>query len=379
MITPKELFLKADKLFFKVAVHSLKNENIFPLIIPSNKKIEGSNFSDWRDDLIPLHQNSKVVKSKGYSVDWIDKIINGSKQSVPSKIFFDSIDDYLFFIKRESDYQKIVESFNLLVTHLPSIQIWANDNAKILLDNYEKWIDIIKVCKYFLENEPPHLFYIRELPIEIHSKFIEDNNSILKSLLDYLLPDKFIDNGENDFALRYFLKKVSVYIQIRVLDDKLKVVLGYSDCWLTIEDAANLNWLPDKVFIIENKSCFHTFPKMNNAVAIFGEGFKSRLTKHIPWLDKTNLYCCFDLDSAGFEMLNMIRKHYLSANSFLMDEKTYETFKEYAVYNECTKKQLNLLTKEEAILYNFINENNKRLEQEKINYIHVKDCLKILI
>ncbi len=378
MITPKELFIKADKLFFKVVVHSLKNENIFPLIIPSNKKIEGSNFSDWRDDLIPLHQNSKLVKSKGYSVDWIDRTINGSNQSVPSKIFFDTIGDYLFFIKKESDFQKIVESFNLLVNHFPSIQNWANDNAEIILNNYEKWIDIIKVCKYFLENEPPHLFYIRELPIEIHSKFVEDNNSILKSLLDYLLPDKFIDKGENDFALRYFLKKVNVYMHIRVLDDKLKATLGYNDCSVTIEDAANLNWLPNKVFIIENKICFHTFPKVQNAIAIFGEGFKSRLTKHIPWLEKINLYCWFDLDSAGFEMLNMIRNHYSATKSFLMDKKTYESFREYAVYNECTKKQLNLLTEEEAILYCFINENNKRLEQEKIDNVFVNTCIDLL-
>jgi hypothetical protein len=375
MITTKELLIKADKMFFKVVTSTFKNENIFPLIIPSNKKIEGSNYSDWRDDLVPLYQNSKVVKFKGYSVDWAYRIINGTEQSVPIKIFFETIDDYLFFIKKEPDFQKIFESYNLLVNHLPTIQTWANNNTEILLHNYDKWIDIIKVCKYFLKNEPPHPFYIRELPIEIHSKFIEENNTILKCLLDYLLHDSFIDKLENDFASRYFLKKVNVYIHIRVLDVKLKATLGYSDCMLTMEDAARLNWLPEKVFIIENKICFHTFPSVNNAVAIFGEGFKSRLTKHIPWLEKTNLYCWFDLDSAGFEILNMIRKHYSAANSFLMDKKTYESFEQYNVHNESAKKQLNLLNVDEAIMYNFLNEKNKRLEQEKINNKYVTDYL----
>ncbi|MFX8335643.1 Wadjet anti-phage system protein JetD domain-containing protein, partial [Acinetobacter baumannii] len=76
----------------------------------------------------------------------------------------------------------------------------------------------------------------------------------------------------------------NVHTQIRVLDDELKPVLGYEECSLPLDDAAWLKWLPEKVFIIENQVCYLTFPKVKNAVAIFGEGFKSRLSRHIPWL-----------------------------------------------------------------------------------------------
>ncbi|MGL1297168.1 Wadjet anti-phage system protein JetD domain-containing protein, partial [Vibrio parahaemolyticus] len=41
---------------------------------------------------------------------------------------------------------------------------------------------------------------------------------------------------------------------------------------------------------------------------------------------KAELFCWFDLDAAGFEMLNIIRRHYPSAMSLLMDEKTYHQF-----------------------------------------------------
>ncbi|MFX8871900.1 Wadjet anti-phage system protein JetD domain-containing protein, partial [Acinetobacter baumannii] len=68
-------------------------------------------------------------------------------------------------------------------------------------------------------------------------------------------------------------------------------------------------------------------------MAIFGEGFKSRLSRHIPWLEKTNLFCWFDLDAAGFEMLNMIRQHYPSVQSLLMNNDTFESFKEFSVDN----------------------------------------------
>src|SRR5215831_8721477 len=165
MITPKELLTKTEKSFFKIVSAQLKGENNFPLIIPSNKQITGTNYSDWKNDLVPLYQNSKAVKSKGYSVEWKEKTINGSKQSIPAKIFFESLADYLSFTEREDDYQKIITSRQLLLDKFPSLNEWIIRNPSLLLDYFEKWDDLVKVCEYFLSHQPPHSFYIRELPI----------------------------------------------------------------------------------------------------------------------------------------------------------------------------------------------------------------------
>ena len=376
MITPKELLAKADKIFFKIISAHLKGENIFPLLMPSNKQVTGSNFSDWKNDLVPLYQQSKALKQKGYSVDWKEKNINGSKQSVPSKIYFDTIEDFLHFVGKEKDCLKIQSARDLLMKSFPLLEQWANDNPEILLSNYSAWTDIIKVCKYFESNHPPHQFYIRELPIEVHSKFIEQNAGLLKRLLDLLLPDGWKNIASNDLSERYFLRKVSVYTQIRILDDELKPHLGYDECSLTLEDAAWIKWVPENVFIIENQICFLTFPKVKNSVAIFGEGFKSRLSKDIPWLNKTNLYCWFDLDTAGFEMLNMVREHYPKAISFLMDEKTYAQFQHFSVDNKGRKKILPWLSPEEQKIHQFLMDNNKRLEQERISQSYILINLK---
>lgn len=180
---------------------------------------------------------------------------------------------------------------------------------------------------------------------------------------------------EIDFSSRYFLKKANVYTQIRILDDALKPVLGYNELSLTLDDAAWLKWVPDNVFIVENKTCFLTFPKVKNSVAIFGEGFKSRISKHIPWLEKTNLHCWFDLDAAGFEMLNIIRQYYPNAKSFLMDQNTYHQFSQYSVTSIYRRLQLNFLTEEERQLYQFLQANNKRFEQERITNKYVIESL----
>lgn len=376
MITPKELSDKASKLFNKVVSADLKGDSLFPLVIPSNKRLSGISFSELKKDLVPLHQSSKAAKGKGYTVSWIERKISGSIQSIPGKIYFESMDDFLYFLRREGDYKKIESKRDQLITDFPSLSDWICDHPALLLEYYDEWSSIIQVCKYFVNVTPPHDYYIRELPIEVHTKFIEQHSDILRKLLDQLLPAESYRPTERDFSSRYFLKKPTVYTQIRILDDELKPHLGYDDVSVSLDDAAWLKWLPENIFIIENKICYLTFPKVRNSVAIFGEGFKSRLTKHIPWLKDTRLYCWFDMDAAGFEMLNMIKQHYPNASALLMDETTYKTFERFSVTNKNSKKHLPFLNQQEAEMYSFLVQNSIRLEQEKITQDYVMRYLK---
>lgn len=375
MITPEELLEKTEKLFFKVVSASLRGEKIFPYTIPSNKKISGSNYSDWKNDLVPLYEKSKAVRSHSYSVDWKDKIINGSVQSVPARIYFETFEDYLFFTGKRNAFAQIAASRQLLLNQLPQLEEWIDENLPLVWAYTAIWKDVIKVCRYFLENAPPHSFYIRELPIDVHSKFIEDNKTLLKKLLDILLPPDWIQSAESDFTCRYFLKKLNIYAQIRILDETLKPHLGYDECALTLDDVAWLKWTPEKVFIIENKACFLSFPKVPKAVAIWGEGFKSSITRHIPWLRTTQLYCWFDLDAAGFEMLDIMRANYPQVHSFLMDEKTLNEHERFLVENKTRRKELQLLTQAERTLYQTIQQRNIRLEQERIPQRYIQNRL----
>lgn len=371
MITPNELFEKSDKLFNKVITAVLKQEDIFRLVIPSNKKLSGTNFSQLKAVIVPLYQQSKQVKGKGYSIEWKEKIVDGTKQKIPSKIFFEGLDDYLFYTKRTKDYEAINTAFDKITASFNSLAGWAKENVSFLLNQADKIDDLIKVCVYFCNNKPPHILYLRELPIEVHSKFIEDNTAALKKILDVLLPTEWINKSETDFSSRYYIKKPNVYTQIRILDEALKPVIGYDELALALDDSALLNWQPEKVFIIENRACFLSFPKVKNAVAIFGEGFKSRISKHIPWLAKAELFCWFDLDAAGFEMLDMIRQYYPNAKSFLMDKKTYNQFIQFSVTKVYRKLQLKNLHADELQLYNFLQTYNKRLEQERITNSYI--------
>ena len=378
MITPKELLDKSDKLFFKIATAALKGEILFPLVIPSNKKINETGFSKLRDAIVPIYSNSKDGKGQGYSVEWKIRNIDGTKQKVPTKFFYDSFEDYLFFTKRDKDYLKIKEAYQIIADSFPLNSAWAKDQSPFLLTYADAMPDLVKVARYFFDHTPPYNLYLRELPIQVHSKFIEDNTKPLKKILDSILPSDNINFNESDFSARYKIKRPNVYAQIRLLDDILKSTSKFNELALTLDDASLLNWQPDKVFIIENKACFLSFPGVKNSVAIFGEGFKSRVSRHIPWLSETKLYCWFDLDAAGFEMLNMIRSYYPQASAFLMDNNTYERFGQFAVVNKSRKKELPYLTDAEQKLYQLLLQSQKRVEQERIDQNHVMQSLAIL-
>ena len=80
MITPQELLVKSDKLFFKTTSAVLRGENLFPLVVPSNKKVVDTGFSNLNNAIVPIHNQSKAAKGKGYTVEWKIKNIEGTKQ-----------------------------------------------------------------------------------------------------------------------------------------------------------------------------------------------------------------------------------------------------------------------------------------------------------
>ena len=372
MITPQELLVKSDKLFFKIASAILRGENLFPLVVPSNKKIDDTGFSNLNSTIVPIYNQSKAAQGKGYTVEWKIKNIEGTKQKVPGKIYYETLDDFLFFTKREKDFSTIRKAYEQIEVMFPQNAGWAKEQPAFLLTYAAIMPDLLKVVRYFFDHTPPHSLYLRELPIQVHTKFIEENTQPLKKILDIILPADKINADEKDFLGRYQIKRPSIYTQVRILDDTLKSTLGFNELALTIDDASLLNWQPEKVFIIENGACFRSFPKVKNSVAIFGEGFKTRVSKHIPWLATCELYCWFDMDAAGFEMLNMIRQYYHHATSFLMDEATYHEFSVFSVHSVYRKIELAFLKAEEQKLYHFLLQENRRLEQERIPNLYVQ-------
>jgi hypothetical protein len=227
--------------------------------------------------------------------------------------------------------------------------------------------------------------YVRELPIQVHTKFVETHFGILLELLSILAPQN-INPDEKRAELKLGLKIFEPLIHIRILDPEIakQHFSGIEEIGITPSGFAKLSLPCKRVYIIENKQSFSniqnflTLPRIKDAIAIFGSGYKSEFLKRIPWLAECDIFYWGDIDEHGFELLSMIRTWLPHTRSFLMDEETYLKHLEFAgpgtVSSIAVPKGL---TGEELMLYQRLKSSpgKNRLEQEKIPLEWVVKCL----
>lgn len=215
------------------------------------------------------------------------------------------------------------------------------------------------------------------MPINVHTKFIERNKSVIRELLDILLTEH-INSDQKEFEKRFYLKFNEPLIRFKILDNEIsqKYFSGIDDLAIPVSQFETLNLPIKRVLVVENKTTLYTtltLPKMDGAIAIFGSGYSVFNLKSAQWFFNVELFYWGDIDVQGFEILSQFRSYFLHTQSMLMDKVTFEKFFENdkgTLTNVSTK--LNL-TQEEQQLYELLKINNWRLEQEKIPLYWVKE------
>lgn len=235
-----------------------------------------------------------------------------------------------------------------------------------VVENASSWSDLLKVLRYFVANPCPGL-YIRELPIEVHTKFIERNKGVLRELLDIVIVEH-VCSDEKEFEKRFGLRYDEPWVRIRVLDASIasEYFSGVDDLTVPQSQFCALSLPVQKVFVVENKVNFLTFPKLAGCLLIWGHGFTVGILKSVPFMRHASLYYWGDIDVHGFEILSQFRSYFPQTQSVLMDRTTFNTYFEGDKGTPSNVSKPLHLTHEEATLYNHIKSHNLRLEQEKI-------------
>lgn len=376
MINPKEIELKAERKYKSYLQSIISNENIFPLVIIGNKKPSKS-IPKFRREIEELNKFSKERKGYGYNIKYeVRKTKNLGTQSLPTSILFETKQDFERFLKVEKEVEQFKIDYIKIIKQFPELFDWVKTFPKKVIDNSAKWTDLMKVCTYFKLNARPNL-YLRELPISVHTKFIETNSSILSELLDILI-EPFSNKEQKRFEKRFNLKFSQPLIRFKILDSKISedFFSGLNDISTTVSQFNQLSLPIERVMIVENKTNLYTIaltlPEYKKTMVIFGSGFKVENLKEANWLKFVEIIYWGDIDVQGFEILSQVRNYFPQTKSFLMDEKTFDEFfeKDKGVLSK-SNVQLNL-TSTELSIYQKIKENNWRLEQEKIPLEYVK-------
>ncbi|VAX36118.1 FIG005429: hypothetical protein [hydrothermal vent metagenome] len=365
---------KAQKLFLPYLKSIARGEDFFPRDVPFKKLDLKQDYSCLRTEVAELIKYAKGARLSGYTVEF-KKVLSRKygEQSLPQRIYFESQKDFCAFIDKTKEIQAFKQDI-VLICAFPLLDAWAGRNARKIFENHGQWESLLKVVDYFIRHPKPYL-YIRQLPIEVHTKFIEEHQGILKNLLDAVLSEENICLGMTDFDQRYYLKYEEPLVRVRYLDRDLTEDMAIRDISVPISQVAKI---PSRrrVFIVENKMNFSTFPSVSDAVIIWGKGFSVSNLTYIPWLKDAEIIYWGDIDGHGFQILSLARIYFPQTQSFLMDRKTFDHYKKYIV--KATEIKIisdEQLTEEEKKLFHYITRHNLRLEQEKIEHAYLRQRL----
>ena len=366
MITPAEIKKKAENKYIAYLQSIVEESQFFPLVIVGNKK-PNVDTAIFKKELEELIDNSKEKRGYGYTIEYQTvKTKQHGVQDIPMSISFQEEVDYTKFIHKEKETARFRNDLGKVVVSFPELKEWVFKYPTKVIDN--NWDDLLKVCSYFKNTPKPNL-YIRELPIKVHTKFIEQNKAVIRELLDIIIAEH-INVEEKQFERRFNLRYDEPLVRFRILDNSISQQCfdGVEDLSIPINQFQLLNLPINTVYIVENKMNMLTFPYIENSIVVWGHGFGVDVMKDVEWMKTKKIYYWGDLDAHGFQILSEIRTHFNQVESFLMDRATFDKYFEGDKGSETTIEKELCLTIEENEMFRFLKVNNCRLEQEKIPF-----------
>ena len=397
MISPEAIKEKAMKIWQSGRILSawLTGESLFPLDIPFRKTTAREaleRFSEVRQWVNRLRGGSKEKKGFGYSMEFTG--VNHRQlgtQQFPSRIWFETAEDFLRFIGKQRDFERFRTLARQSLTEQPALDEWLAQRPLKVLEHHHVWTQLLAVCRYLQSNPLPRR-YIREIDIPgVDSKFIEQNKSLLRELLDTILSADAIHSGVttlsgHGFERRFGFRYDEPQVRFRHLDADLAGAWGVSDISVPLTQFLTLSIPCDRVIITENKINGLSFPSLRKAIVVFGLGYGISTLRDVEWFNGREIFYWGDIDTHGFSILSQFRGYFPHVKALLMDRKTLEEFRHLWGREDDDKRytaELPNLEEPEQQLYldltsNFLGD-NIRLEQERIAFGWLRQRLQSVV
>ena len=371
MIAPEEIRDKATRLYPQFVQAWLAGEDFFPRPIPCNLR-PSTVFSQAAEEMARLRAGSKEALGFGYTVEWENRNSRRySQQDFAVAIRFDTQEDLLKLIGRTTEFRQWVRSVELIRNRCPELESWLRSHWKRLPVDRSLLSDLLDVVHYLQQNPRPNCF-VRELPLAISTKLVEEHAALLSQWLDEVIPDGIdysFDRGQ--FAARYGFRAVDDQVLLRLLDASLLKELQCPSGELALPVAA-LRALPVvdlRVVLVENKINLLTLPAMPRTLAMGGLGKGITRLFRIPWLEGAPITYWGDIDVEGLQILALVRNRFPQVRSLLMDQATLERYRSLAIEGNPHASDLPVpmeLAEHEAAAFVKCRDQQLRLEQERI-------------
>ncbi len=387
--TPDDIQLHLRSRWDKGAFFLAEGSSIFPLYFPI-KGPSANEITEFYADVIKwVSEYNYLIDLPCVDVIWEERNHRLSgKNQLPVQLCFASANDLAYFVGRFDAWNYWNTALQIVHNQIPDLMpYWIKNAGKCLIFVYDlpklqKLLNVCRWCRSYIHEQKERI-YIRQIPLEgIHTKFVEANKSILAAWLDFLCPEELVNSEYTkgtEFAKRYGFLDRPQLVRIRILDSNY-YLQGLSDLTLVAEELAQLDLGIHNVFICENNVTCLSFPPVPDSILIFGAGYGFDALSKIPWLHLKRIFYWGDLDTNGFCILDQLKSHFPHVQSFLMDENTLETNKDFWGREDspCCRKLTNLNQAEYETYQGLCNQNwgdHVRLEQELIPISSVKTFL----
>ncbi|MDR2897834.1 MAG: DUF3322 domain-containing protein, partial [Spirochaetaceae bacterium] len=359
MLSPEDIRRKSERRFTAFLLYKLETEvfhrsaeAFFPWEIPAGRDFHlttSSAVSGVAQALGELRRRSKEIAGTGYSL--VFETVETRKlstQTVLKKAVFETEQDYLSFLKQKQGASRFLENARVVYSRFPDCEEWLRNNTSRLLDRENGkaerrcWEDICLCVQCFLDH-PASGLYIREIPLPVHTKFIESHKNDILSLFRFLLRSRSDNLGSEaaSFEDELGLRQDEPFIRFRTAGCDIGLPLSV----FAVKPPADIR----EVFVIENKMVYLTFPRAEGRLCIFGSGFQVTALSCCRWLLSLDVYYFGDLDEHGFAILSLFRGCFPHVRSFCMNMQTLEEFGEFRVPGKAVSSEtLANLTEEEG-------------------------------
>ena len=310
--------------------------------------------------------------------------------SLPHEVWVDTLEDAVALVRKQPELAEFRRLVDRTRARRPALLAWVARRPLRVLQLAREWRLLLDVVDW-LEDHPRPGVYLRQMDVPgVHSKFVEAHRGVLGELFDLSLSPESIDagapSGVAGFSRRYGFREKPERIRFRVLDSALSPLpagpedAGGPDIALDAASFAALRTGVSRVFITENEINFLAFPRVKEAMVIFGAGYGFERLDRARWLGELRLCYWGDIDTHGFAILDALRARFGHVESFLMDRSTLLAFESlWGTEDSPIDRELPRLTAQERTLYDDLVADrfgwHVRLEQERIGFGWVGDAL----
>ena len=369
MLTPDQIRRRALNRYEDFLRSLCTGEIFFPLNVFGGGLAKPKDFVADRAAIEALQKHSKQQTGFGYEITWADRNFRRlGTQKIPSAVAFPTQEDFARFLNKSAEVRQFRADCALIQQQFPEIALWAQAKPLKVVAHAGEWGGLLAVCAYLQKHGRPNC-YLRELPVEVDTKFIERKRGVLSELLPIVAPN-CVGLETTSFENRFGFREKQPLVRFRILDFATAKASGlpFSDFAIPLEEAKRLHLPISNVIIVENEMTFLTLPALPKTVALFGGGDAVSHLCQLSWLAKIRLLYWGDMDTHGFESLAFLRSQHSHTESVMMDTETFANFKNFAVDASAYTSRVELnLSQAERELFDHLKHNGKLLEQERIS------------